>query len=116
MRVDANEGWTTAESRESPSTDAVDVDADAVIQLPTFAVKKLDLPRERQARRAAGKRTSTKSQTKRGRYVRSSQTEKVTDVAPAAVTDMPASMTKRPLNPVVGTMLPLVVLAVAAAP
>src|SRR5713101_935191 len=78
---DANEGWTTAESRESPSTDAVDVDADAVIQLPTFAVKKLDLPRERQARRAAGKRTSTKSQTKRGRYVRSSQAEKVTDVA-----------------------------------
>src|SRR5207253_459038 len=42
---------------------------------------KLDLPRERQARRAAGKRTSTKSETKRGRYVRSSQTEKVTDVA-----------------------------------
>jgi magnesium chelatase subunit D len=78
---DANEGWTTAESRESPSTEAVDVDADAVIQLPTFAVKRLDLPRERQARRAAGKRTSTKSQTKRGRYVRSSQAEKVTDVA-----------------------------------
>src|SRR5207245_2347431 len=40
---EANEGWTTAESRESPSTEAVDVDADAVIQLPTFAVKKLDL-------------------------------------------------------------------------
>src|SRR5256886_3001688 len=78
---DANEGWTTAESRESPSTEAVDVEADAVIQLPTFAVKKLDLPRERHARRAAGKRTSTKSETKRGRYVRSSQAEKVTDVA-----------------------------------
>src|SRR5438874_10246427 len=78
---DANEGWTTAESRESPSTEAIDVEADAVIQLPTFAVKKLDLPRERHARRAAGKRTSTKSETKRGRYVRSSQAEKVTDVA-----------------------------------
>jgi magnesium chelatase subunit D len=52
-----------------------------VIQLPTFSVKKLDLPRERQARRAAGKRTSTKSETRRGRYVRSSQAEKVTDVA-----------------------------------
>ncbi|HXN78469.1 MAG TPA: magnesium chelatase subunit D family protein [Candidatus Dormibacteraeota bacterium] len=78
---EANEGWTTAESRESPSTEVVDVDADAVIQLPTFAVKKLDLPRERQARRAAGKRTSTKSETKRGRYVRSAQAEKVTDVA-----------------------------------
>jgi magnesium chelatase subunit D len=77
---ESNEGWTTAESRESPN-ETVDVESDAVIQLRTFAVKKLDLPRERQARRAAGKRTSTKSETKRGRYVRSSQAEKVTDVA-----------------------------------
>ncbi len=78
---ESNEGWTTAEARESPSTEAVDVEPDTVIQLRTFAVKKLDLPRERHARRAAGKRTSTKSETKRGRYVRSSQTEKITDVA-----------------------------------
>src|SRR2546426_4325091 len=78
---ESNEGWTTAEARESPSTQAVDVEPDTVIQLRTFAVKQLDLPRERQARRAAGKRTSTKSETKRGRYVRSSQTEKITDVA-----------------------------------
>ena len=78
---EANEGWTTAESRESPSSEAVETEPDTVIQLRTFPVKKLDLPRERQARRAAGKRTSTKSETKRGRYVRSSQAEKVTDVA-----------------------------------
>src|SRR6202047_4735685 len=78
---ESNEGWTTSESRESPSNESMDPDTDAVIQLRTFAVKKLDLPRERQARRAAGKRTSTKSETKRGRYVRSSQAEKVTDVA-----------------------------------
>jgi magnesium chelatase subunit D len=78
---ESNEGWTTSESRESPSNESMDPEADAVIQLRTFAVKKLDLPRERQARRAAGKRTSTKSETKRGRYVRSSQAEKVTDVA-----------------------------------
>src|SRR2546422_1541155 len=78
---ESNEGWTTAEARESPSTEAVDLEPDTVIQLHTFAVKKLDLPRERHARRAAGKRTSTKSETKRGRYVRSSQTEKITDVA-----------------------------------
>jgi magnesium chelatase subunit D len=77
---ESNEGWTMAESRESPN-DSVEAESDAVIQLRTFAVKKLDLPRERQARRAAGKRTSTKSKTKRGRYVRSSQAEKVTDVA-----------------------------------
>src|ERR1700682_5905332 len=78
---ESNEGWTTSESRESPTNEAIDPESDAVIQLRTFAVKKLDLPRERQARRAAGKRTSTKSETKRGRYVRSSQAEKVTDVA-----------------------------------
>src|SRR5256884_444623 len=78
---ESNEGWTTSESRESPTNEAIEPESDAVIQLRTFTVKKLDLPRERQARRAAGKRTSTKSETKRGRYVRSSQTEKVTDVA-----------------------------------
>src|SRR5207244_9729121 len=80
-RGESNEGRTTAEARESPSTEAVEVEPDTAIQLRTFAVKKLDLPRERQARRTAGKRTSTKSETKRGRYVRSSQAEKVTDVA-----------------------------------
>ena len=77
---DAHDGWTTAESPESPSTE-VEGEPDTVIQLRTFSVKKLDLPRERQTRRAAGKRTSTKSKTKRGRYVRSAQAEKVTDVA-----------------------------------
>ena len=77
---ESNEGWTMAESRESPN-DSMEAESDGVIQLRTFAVKKLDLPRERQARRAAGKRTSTKSKTKRGRYVRSAQAEKVTDVA-----------------------------------
>src|SRR5260370_33855507 len=69
-----------AESRESPN-ESVDAESDAVIKLRTFAVKKLGLPRERQARRAAGKRTSTKSKTKRGRYVRSAQAERGTDVA-----------------------------------
>ena len=53
---ESNEGWTTSESRESPTNEAIDPESDAVIQLRTFAVKKLDLPRERQARRAAGKR------------------------------------------------------------
>src|SRR5207245_11475594 len=54
---ESNEGWTTSESRESPTNEAIEPEADAVIQLRTFTVKKLDLPRERQARRAAGKRT-----------------------------------------------------------
>ncbi|MEO6798195.1 MAG: magnesium chelatase subunit D family protein [Candidatus Dormibacter sp.] len=78
---DATEGWTTAHSQESQASEAAGAEPETVIQLPTFSVKKLDLPRERRARRAAGKRTSTKSETKRGRYVRSAQAEKVTDVA-----------------------------------
>jgi magnesium chelatase subunit D len=78
---ESNEGWTTAEAREASGGETMDAEADTVIQLRTFAVKKLDLPRERHARRAAGKRTSTRSETKRGRYVRSSMAEKVTDVA-----------------------------------
>ena len=78
---DATEGWTTARTQESRASEVSESDPETVIQLPTFNVRKLDLPRERQARRAAGKRTTTKSETKRGRYVRSAQAEKVTDVA-----------------------------------
>ncbi|HEY8677412.1 MAG TPA: magnesium chelatase subunit D family protein [Candidatus Dormibacteraeota bacterium] len=78
---EATEGWTTSQTRESQATDVADAEPETVIQLPTFNVRKLDLPRERQARRAAGKRTATKSETKRGRYVRSAQAEKVTDLA-----------------------------------
>jgi magnesium chelatase subunit D len=77
---EANDGWSTSQTEEAP-TGEEDTDTEIVIPLRTFNVKKLDLPRERQSRRAAGKRTSTKSKTKRGRYVRSSQVEKVTDVA-----------------------------------
>src|SRR6266568_5143199 len=49
---ESNEGWTTSESRESPTNEAIEPESDAVIQLRTFTVKKLDLPRERRARRA----------------------------------------------------------------
>ena len=78
---DATEGWTTSRAEESEATGATESEPEMVIQLPTFSIKKLDLPRERQARRAAGKRTTTRSQTKRGRYVRSAEAEKVTDLA-----------------------------------
>jgi magnesium chelatase subunit D len=78
---DSSQGWTAAEPHLTNPSDLAEPEPDTVIQLATFPVKKLDLPRERLARRAAGKRTSTKSQNKRGRYVRSAQVEKVTDVA-----------------------------------
>jgi magnesium chelatase subunit D len=97
---DSNEGWTTSESRESTSSE-VEADPDTVIQLRTFPVKKLDLPRERQARRAAGKRTATESKTKRGRYVRSSEAERVTDVAFDATVRAaaPHQLTRRQATP-----------------
>ncbi len=79
--TDAREGWSAAEPSRPEPYEAGEPEADTVIPLRTFPVKKLEIPRERQARRAAGKRSSTRSQTKRGRYVRSTQTEKITDIA-----------------------------------
>lgn len=79
--TDAKEGWTATEPRETQPAEATEPESDRVIELKTFAVRKFDLPRERKTRRASGKRASTKSETKRGRYVRSTQVEKTTDVA-----------------------------------
>jgi magnesium chelatase subunit D len=105
---DASEAWTRSESTETTASE-LDGDDDSVIQLRTFNVKKLDLPRERQSRRAAGKRTSTKSKTKRGRYVRSSQAEKVTDVAFDATmrAAAPHQLSRRQAAPESGNQLQL---------
>ncbi len=78
---DAKEGWTATEPRETEPADAAEPESERVIELKTFAVKKFDLPRERKTRRASGKRSSSQSETKRGRYVRSTHVEKTTDVA-----------------------------------
>ncbi len=47
----------------------------------TFQVRRLQLPRDRRTRRTAGKRNLTRSGDKRGRYVRSTQVERTTDLA-----------------------------------
>jgi magnesium chelatase subunit D len=78
---ESREGWTANEPQESRPADGIQAEPETVVQLRTFPVKKLDLPRERQPRRAAGKRSTTRSETKRGRYVRSAEAEKVTDIA-----------------------------------
>jgi magnesium chelatase subunit D len=78
---DASEGWTAAQPQLQDAAEVANDESDGVVQLPTFPVKKLDLPRERETRRAQGKRSATRSETKRGRYVRSRQADKVTDVA-----------------------------------
>jgi magnesium chelatase subunit D len=46
-----------------------------------FAIAKIEIPRERRQRRTAGKRTKSATDTRRGRYVRSTQVEKTTDLA-----------------------------------
>jgi magnesium chelatase subunit D len=46
-----------------------------------FAVKKIELPRKRAPRKQSGKRASTRSPDRRGRYVRAQTQEKVTDLA-----------------------------------
>jgi magnesium chelatase subunit D len=68
----ADEGVT---SGSSSGTEALP-DANDV-----FAVRKIELPRKRAPRRQSGKRASTKSPDRRGRYVRAQTQEKVTDLA-----------------------------------
>ncbi|HEY7200030.1 MAG TPA: VWA domain-containing protein, partial [Candidatus Dormibacteraeota bacterium] len=47
----------------------------------TFALRKIELPRKRAPRKQSGKRASTRSPDRRGRYVRAENQEKVTDLA-----------------------------------
>lgn len=46
-----------------------------------FPVKKIVLPRDRRSRSTSGKRSSSRSSDKRGRYVRATQAERTTDIA-----------------------------------
>jgi magnesium chelatase subunit D len=46
-----------------------------------FPVRKISLPRDRRSRATSGKRSSSRSSDKRGRYVRATQSEHPTDIA-----------------------------------
>jgi magnesium chelatase subunit D len=46
-----------------------------------FAIRKIELPRKRAPRKQAGKRAASRSEDRRGRYVRAQTREKVTDLA-----------------------------------
>ncbi|MHB8509679.1 MAG: VWA domain-containing protein [Candidatus Dormibacteria bacterium] len=46
-----------------------------------FPLRRIEIPRERRHRRAAGKRTKSITDTRRGRYVRATVVEKTTDLA-----------------------------------
>src|SRR5438552_39429 len=64
---EAGEGWSAAQPRLTDPAESQETESDAILELRTFAVRKLDLPRERETRRAQGTRSSTRSQPKPGR-------------------------------------------------
>jgi magnesium chelatase subunit D len=78
------ESSDTAAQRGGPEPTAQDVTRRGVEQLfegDLFPVRSIKLPRDRKSRSASGKRSSSQSRDKRGRYVRAIQTERTTDVA-----------------------------------
>src|SRR5438270_1650780 len=64
------------------ATDAVSRRAaEQLFEGTLFPVRKIALPRDRRSRATSGKRSSSRSADKRGRYVRSTQAEHTTDIA-----------------------------------
>jgi magnesium chelatase subunit D len=71
-QVQGSEQATQAVTRRS---------AEQLFEGELFPVRKIALPRDRRTRSKTGKRSSSQSSDKRGRYVRATQTEKTTDIA-----------------------------------
>ena len=71
-QVQGSEQATQAVTRHS---------AEQLFEGELFPVRKIALPRDRRTRSTTGKRSSSQSSDKRGRYVRATQTEKTTDIA-----------------------------------
>jgi magnesium chelatase subunit D len=71
-QVQGSEQATQAVTRRS---------AEQLFEGELFPVRKIALPRDRRTRATTGKRSSSQSSDKRGRYVRATQTEKPTDIA-----------------------------------
>ncbi len=55
--------------------------AEQLFEGALFPVRKIALPRDRRTRATTGKRSNAQSKDKRGRYVRATQTEHITDIA-----------------------------------
>ncbi len=64
----------------TPGADAVGEGEDLPLEAP-FAVRRLELPRERRPRRTAGRRSRAPAGDRRGRYVRAAEVERTTDLA-----------------------------------
>ncbi|HEX6547866.1 MAG TPA: magnesium chelatase subunit D family protein [Candidatus Dormibacteraeota bacterium] len=79
--AEGESGQQSAGSDEGSTTGAAGGSEAAVDSEEMFNLKRIELPRQRRPRKQGGKRNATQSPDRRGRYVRSSQQEKVTDLA-----------------------------------
>jgi magnesium chelatase subunit D len=81
--VDQESGDRSAErsGAEAAGQETTRLGADQLFEGELFPVRSIKLPRDRKSRIATGKRSSSESRDKRGRYVRAVQTERTTDVA-----------------------------------
>ncbi|MFZ0215316.1 MAG: magnesium chelatase subunit D family protein [Candidatus Dormiibacterota bacterium] len=77
-----SEGGEQAAGSDQGTTSGSDKSADGVADAEDpFQVRKLELPRKRPPRRQTGKRAVSKSNDRRGRYVRAQTQERVNDLA-----------------------------------
>jgi magnesium chelatase subunit D len=81
--ADPESGDRTAEQRgdEAAGQETARRAAEQLFEGELFPVRSIKLPRDRKSRSATGKRSSSESRDRRGRYVRAIQVEHTTDVA-----------------------------------
>jgi magnesium chelatase subunit D len=78
---DRGEGSAIQSPERTEAQEPAPGQAETIFSGDVFQVRRLQLPRDRRTRRTAGKRNLTRSGDKRGRYVRSTQVERTTDLA-----------------------------------
>lgn len=78
---DAPDGAGHVRGDEKAAEAVTRKNAEQLFEGAIFPVRKIALPRDRRSRATSGKRSSSRSTDKRGRYVRSTQTEHTTDIA-----------------------------------
>ena len=78
---DRGEGSAVQSPERTEAQDPAPGQVETTFSGDVFQIRRLQLPRDRRTRRTAGKRNLTRSGDKRGRYVRSTQVERTTDLA-----------------------------------
>jgi magnesium chelatase subunit D len=91
-QVDAE---TSAGQAPLDPSDPAPMDGSEPFEGTIFPIAKIEIPRERRQRKAAGKRTKSITGQRRGRYVRSTTVEKTTDLALDATLRAAAPMQRK---------------------